>query len=266
MSEGKVMGGESPGGTAGGAPIVGIEGIASALGRMARAAPRQPFVVGVVGSVAVGKSTMAYELAGLLSSDGHELRADVVGTDSFLLSNEALEPLGGAMVKGYPQSYDWDALDRFLSEAVAGAPVLSVPIYSHESFDVVAGAQRMMATPEILIVEGLNLLQAPPTSPVEVAAHLDCSIYLHAPAEVIEEWFVARFLHAVRAEHAAPDGFYAVFANMDDAEIDSIARWTWHEINAPNLHDHIEPTMARADVVVHKAADHSIERVEYRGS
>jgi type I pantothenate kinase len=221
-------------------------------------------VVGVVGSVGVGKSTTARQLADLMGESGHGLSTEVVATDSFLLTNEQLEPLGGAMVKGQPQSYDWTALDRFLTEVHDGAPVMMVPIYSHQLFDVVPGAHHVMSTPEVLIVEGLNLLQGPPAAPVDMAEHLDRSIYLDAPPAIIAEWFVARFLDTTRQESASSDGFYAMFAGMDDAEVESVARWTWDEINAPNLRDHIEPTRERADLVVHKAADHSITRIQHR--
>jgi type I pantothenate kinase len=249
--------------------------VAAELAESARAGPqrafdRRPFVVGVVGAVAVGKSTTARLLADLLGDAGHGLSTEIVATDAFLLSNEQLEPLGGAMVKGYPQSYDWAALDRFLTGVRGGASVMAVPVYSHQLFDVVRGAQHIMSTPQVLIVEGLNLLQGPPAAPVEMSEHLDHSLYLDAPPAVIEEWFVARFLDSNRQESASesesPDSFYAMFAGMDDTEVEAVARWTWSEINAPNLRDHIEPTRRRADMVVHKAADHSITRIERRTS
>src|SRR5262249_5388695 len=112
-------------------------------------------------------------------------------------------------------------------------------------------------------VEGLNLLQAPPAAKIDVSSHLDRSIYLHAPVAVLEQWFVDRFFEAIAT--ATPDSFYARFATVDAAEIESIARWTWSEINEPNLREHIEPTRSRADVIVHLAPDHSIERVEIQG-
>lgn len=250
------------GGGAGDDP--GMLALAAELAGLARTEGRTPFVVGIVGSVAVGKSTIASGLAELLGPDGHGLHTEVIATDAFLLPNEQLEPLGGAMVKGHPQSYDWAALAAFLAEARNGAPELAVPVYSHEVFDVVPGERHVVRTPEVLIVEGLNLLQGPPAAPVDLTEHLDHAIYLHAPAPVIEDWFVARFRDAVGQEHETPDGFYAMFAGMSDAEVESIARWTWNEINAPNLQHHIEPTRPNADVVVHKKADHSIERIQHQ--
>lgn len=183
-----------------------------------------------------------------------------MSSDSFLLPNAQIDALGSAMVKGFPQSYDWPALQRFLAAAARGAPTLVTPVYSHEIFDIVVGARHRFDAPDLLIVEGLNLLQAPPAAPVDLLSHLDRSIYLHAPAEVLQRWFVDRFLDSWRG--ATPDSFYAQFAALDAAEVEALARWTWSEINEPNLRDHIEPTRSRAALVVYLAPDHSIERVE----
>jgi type I pantothenate kinase len=223
--------------------------------------------------VAVGKSTFAEALARLLidrAARTPPLTVEVVATDAFLLSNDRLAPLGGAMRKGYPESYDWAALATFLAEAAAGAEVLSTPIYSHDTFDVVPGERHEFARPDVLVVEGLNLLQTAPDgrdglgvgwSPAD---GLDHTIYVHAPAEHIEQWFVDRFVALARPTDGQPSDFYAMFSAMGDDELDAVARWTWHEINAPNLREHIEPTRERAHVVVHKAADHRIVDVQRR--
>lgn len=253
-----------------------IVSLAASLADAARDHAGAPYVVGVVGPVAVGKSTTAAQLAGLLGADraasgdhaggggGHGLGVAVVATDAFLLPNTQLEELGGAMVKGYPQSYDWAALGQFLTDVRSGAPVLRTPIYSHDVFDVVPDAQHILAAPDVLVVEGLNLLQAPPDAPFDCAGLLDRSIYLDAPDDVIEQWFVDRFLALAAQGASRPESFYAMFDSMSDDEVASIARWTWSEINEPNLRRHVAPTRARADVVVRKAADHSVVTVEQR--
>ena len=219
-----------------------------------------PVIVGLVGRVAVGKSTTADALAGLVG-----VPCEVVATDAFLLSNEQLEPLGGAVRKGFPESFDWPALDGFLAEARRGASPLRSPVYSHEVFDVLPGVVRSFPAPEVLVVEGLNLLQHPPggrTTPP--ADHLALGVYLDAPDELVERWFVERFVSLTRPTDAAPSDFYAQFAAMEDEDLRATAQWVWREINAPNLHLHVEPSRERADLVLHKGADHRVERVERR--
>lgn len=221
------------------------------------------FVLGIAGPVAVGKSTYAASEADRIRATGAIV--EVVATDVFLLSNEQLAPLGGAMRKGYPESYDWAALIDTLDAARHGGFPVTTPVYSHETFDLVPGAVHTIEAADVVVVEGLNLLQAPPDAPADMAAMLDRSIYLHAPEQVIEQWFVDRFVGLARPAEGEPSAFYEMFAGMADAELEAVARWTWTEINLPNLRQHIAPTRERADVVVHKAADHRIERVEQLG-
>jgi type I pantothenate kinase len=216
-----------------------------------------PVIVAVVGSVAVGKSTTAAQLAGSLSAT-----AEVVGTDAFLLSNEQLEPLGGAARKGYPESFDWAALDAFLAGAREGGAPLESPVYSHEVFDVLPGVVRRLEVPEVLVVEGLNLLQRPPGATPPPSQHLDLGIYLEAPEELLEHWFVERFVALTRPDEGEPSEFYLQFAAMGDDDLRRTARWVWREINAPNLHLHVAPSRQRADLVLHKGRDHRIEQVE----
>lgn len=248
------------------APAPELLDLARETAAAADAMERGPFIIGVVGSVAVGKSTFAAYLADALATvdvpGARRRRVEVVSTDAFLLPNSVLDPLGGAMVKGTPQSYDWTALDRFLNDAADGAVELRLPVYSHEIFDVVPGEMQALSTPDVLVVEGLNLLQRPPDAAIDVSRHLHRSIYLHAPAPVIKEWFVERFMALTRHAAETPGDFYSIFVGLDEDEVEAVAVWTWSEINAPNLRLHIEPTRARADLVVHHGADHSIVRVE----
>jgi type I pantothenate kinase len=247
----------------------GLVAVAAHLVALASDRAGSPLVVGLVGSVAVGKSTFAASLAEVLREappDGIPRQVEVVATDAFLLPNSVLEPMGGAMVKGTPVSYDWAALEGFLRDARDGAATLSVPVYSHRTFDVVAGERHEFPTPEVVLVEGLNLLQAPPVAPVALAELFDLTVYLHAPTEVIEQWFVDRFVELVAAAEHDSDSFYAMFSAMDPAEVDTVARWTWHEINRPNLERHIAPTRARAHVVAHLGADHVVQHVEHQRS
>jgi type I pantothenate kinase len=137
-------------------------------------------------------------------------------------------------------------------------------MYSHRSFDVVPGMQRVFPSPDVVLVEGLNLLQSPPDAPVELRPMFDCSVYLHAPTEVVEAWFVERFRGEVVAALEDPDSFYAMFTGMADDEVTSVARWTWNEINLPNLERHIAPTRERAHVVAHLGRDHSVQRIEHQ--
>jgi type I pantothenate kinase len=245
----------------------GLVAVAAHLVALASDGAGSPFVVGLAGSVAVGKSTFAASLAEVLREappDGVPRQVEVVATDAFLLPNSVLEPMGGAKVKGTPVSYDWAALEGFLRDARDGAATLSVPVYSHRTFDVVAGERHEFPTPDVVLVEGLNLLQAPPAAPVDLAELFDLTVYLHAPTEVIEQWFVDRFVELVAAAEHDPESFYAMFAAMDPAEVDTVARWTWHEINRPNLEAHIAPTRDRAHVVAHLGADHAVQHVEHQ--
>lgn len=218
-----------------------------------------PVVISVTGSVAVGKSTFADAVASLLETR-HGRSTAVVSSDVFLLSNAELEPLGGPFVKGYPQSYDWDALVAFLASVRSGAPELSTPTYSHERFDVDRSVLHRFDSPDVVVIEGLNLLQSPPGgSSLSGFAH--AALYLSAPAEQVEQWFVDRFAAITAADGEDPNSFYHPFAQLDPEELDATARWTWNEINLPNLVGHIEPSSANADIIVDLAADHSVAGV-----
>lgn len=227
---------------------------------------RTPALIALAGGVSVGKTTLSLHLAEHLGNAGTPTPwvVEVVSSDSFLLTNSELEPFGGVMVKGHPISYDWSALERFVVEVAAGHGALSLPVYSHDRSDVLDGVRRVITTPDVVVVEGLNVLQGAPEAPVDLRTRMDLTIYVEVPVEVAEEWFVDRFHGLVEHARSHPGGFYDEFVEMPEERVEAIARWAWHEVNLPNLERHIAPTKEHADVVVHLGVDHGIVRVERR--
>ncbi|WOQ69194.1 type I pantothenate kinase [Microbacterium limosum] len=224
-----------------------------------------PFVVGVAGSVAVGKSTIARLLRELMSRWPGTPRVELVTTDGFLFPNAELERRGLMDRKGFPESYDRRALVRFLSEVKAGAPEVRAPFYSHMRYDIVPDASVVVRRPDVVIVEGLNVLQPPP-SPHEVAVSdlFDFSIYVDADAEHIAQWFVERFLALKAGAFANPSSFFNRFAHLDDEAAVRTAMGYWTETNMPNLIENVLPTRHRATLVLQKGERHGVERVLLR--
>jgi type I pantothenate kinase len=213
----------------------------------------RPFIVGIAGPVSVGKST----LAGLLQAEldgpmgnGVLGPVEVLGTDGFLFPNDELQARNLVLRKGFPESYDGPLLERTLDSLRAGREV-SVPVYSHETYDIVPGAARAIRHPATLILEGVNALR--------FRDRLDYAIYIDAPVAAIEEWFVTRLVELV-AE--APAGsFYAGWSGFTGGEVDALAHDIWRTINAVNLEECIEPTRAVADLVVEKGPNHELVAV-----
>ena len=215
-------------------------------------APRtgRPVVVGLAGGVAVGKTATSSMLASVLADRDH-LRVDVVSTDGFLLPNAELDRLGLSARKGFPESYDHARLVGFVEDVRAGREVVA-PRYDHLTYDVVVDGGVLVGRPDVLVLEGVNALQDP------FVDRLDLAVYLHADEDDLRRWYHAR-IRRLRAD-APGDGssWYDSFTGMSDDEFAVVADAVWDAINRPNLVDHIEPTRARADVVIEKAADHSI--------
>jgi type I pantothenate kinase len=231
-------------------------------------APFRPFIIGVTGSVAVGKSTTARVIGELLRrSPGHPT-VDQVTTDSFLYPNRVLEERQLSARKGFPESYDQVALMAALRAIRAGAGDVAVPVYSHASYDIIAGQAQLVRHPDIVILEGLNVLQvhSPTASPDGgvISDYLDTSVYVDAAEEDLAGWFRHRLL-ALRDEvpHES-NAFLRWFVSLSDSEAEAVARQTWSTVNLVNLRDHVAPSRRRADIVLHNDRDHRVSQVLIR--
>ncbi|GAA1054919.1 MULTISPECIES: type I pantothenate kinase [Dietzia] len=221
-----------------------------------------PFVIGVAGSVAVGKSTSARVLRALLTRWDSHPRVDLITTDGFLYPNRELQRRQLMHRKGYPESYDRRALLRFVTEVKSGAPVVRAPVYSHTKYDIVPDEFIEVQRPDILIVEGLNVLQTGPR--LMVSDLFDFSLYVDAKIEDIEKWYVERFLELRSTSFSNPNSHFAHYADLSDQAARLAAREIWTSINRPNLVENILPTRPRATLVLRKNSDHSIQRLRLR--
>ncbi|GAB3404168.1 type I pantothenate kinase [Schumannella luteola] len=224
-----------------------------------------PFVIGVAGSVAVGKSTIARLLRELLGRWDDTPRVELVTTDGFLHPNAELERRGLMTRKGFPESYDRRALLRFVSQVKSGAAEVAAPVYSHLTYDILPGVENVTHRPDVLIVEGLNVLQ-PPTAGGRLAVSdlFDFTIYVDARTADIEEWYVQRFLRLQRGAFADPSSYFHRYASLSEDEAVARARSIWQEINEPNLVQNVLPTRARASLVLRKQSDHKVSSVLLR--
>lgn len=251
--------------------VAATQGLFKATQRflLAEQESKGPYIIGVAGSVAVGKSTTARILQALLARWPNTPKVDLVTTDGFLHPNAELERLGLMERKGFPESYDTQKLLHFLSDIKSGKRNVSGPVYSHLVYDVVPGEQVYVDQPDILILEGLNVLQ-PARLPKDgsdipfVSDFFDFSIYLDADEDLLHEWYVTRFMRLRETAFRDPQSYFRKYASVSEGEALQMAERLWSRINLANLRENVLPTRRRADLVLRKGPSHLIEEVSLR--
>ncbi|EIT86353.1 pantothenate kinase [Fictibacillus macauensis ZFHKF-1] len=235
-----------------------------------RQTKKPPFIIGIAGSVAVGKSTTSRMIQALLSRWSNTPKVALVTTDGFLYPNSELERKGLMGRKGFPESYDLKNLIRFLSDVKSGKKHVEAPIYSHLEYDILADRVQTVTEPDIVIVEGINVLQVPKQRRNKqmpqnfVSDYFDFSLYVDADEAHIKEWYVERFKILRNTAFQSPVSYFHRYASIKDGEADEFALSIWNTINGVNLHENILPTKYRAHLILEKGKDHTVSGVKMR--
>ena len=230
---------------------------------------RIPYIISIAGSVAVGKSTTARVLQALLSRWPEHRHVELITTDGFLHPNSVLKERGLMKKKGFPQSYDMHRLVKFVSDLKSGVPQATAPVYSHLIYDVIPNGDKTVAQPDILILEGLNVLQSGMDYPhdphhVFVSDFVDFSIYVDAPEELLKSWYINRFLKFREGAFTDPDSYFHHYAQLSEEEAINVATGLWNEINYVNLKENILPTRERASLILTKSEKHAVDQIRLR--
>ena len=223
-----------------------------------------PFIIGISGSVAVGKSTTARLLQVLLSRTFPGLNVHLMTTDGFIYPNEELKRRGLFDRKGFPESYNMNLLSDFLKDVLSGKENIAYPLYSQELSDIVPGKYGHVKQPDILIIEGINTLQLPTNGQIVTSDFFDFSIYIDADEELIEKWFMQRFERVLEMNKTDPTNFYYEMANGPRTDAIQLAQDTWQMVNLVNLREYIAPTKQRASLILHKTTGHKIDEIYLR--